>query len=416
MTPPPDRHRKSESKRKRFEDEDEDEEMGSVTHRNSPSRERDSEHRAFAGRRLIPKRIRAGIGVAACIDVGDREGNNSSSSGGESAGHPTHGALFCDRFGEAATGGRDTNSNRELGTVSRTNTHTERDGSSNHLDLGKMLTSLDKSRLLSLLSSLLSLHPHLASTMHSLIPTPTLESVHQSLDAYEASIKQALPFGHEPNRPEYAWSRLKGPVAEMVGDIQGWMEFFKAKQEETSAQNEGVHPNTMFSLLFYITARAVKIQRDYLPPVPAIADVVGSSNADASPWIDSSSSAARMLASLPSSVTAPHSPNVLATVLLPLLLGAWDALLGRISHDVNGLGKMFGREIVAGWLRGLEQLVRECASCQRRERSSAAEDNEGSSYVESTEETAETLRAVRASVQGLDEGFRREIGWVVSVF
>ncbi|CAO1620096.1 unnamed protein product [Parajaminaea phylloscopi] len=398
VAPPPDRHRKSESKRKRFEDEDGDEVMGGDVHRASPARERDGEMRALAGRSLVPKRIRAGLGSVA-IAVDDPSHTAS----------PTPSSATSARINEA-------------GSTSRSGDATPTHDASTHLDLGKMLASLDKSHLLTMLSSLLTMHPQLASTIHGLIPTPTLESVHQSLDAYESSIKQALPFGHGAIRPEYAWNRLKGPVADMVADIQGWMEFFRAKQQGASEQHEGVHPNTMFSLLLSITARMVKIQRDYLPPVPALAGVSSRLGGDAS-YRATSGTGAAMLASLPPSAASPHSPNVLLTMLLPQLLGAWDALLQRVSHDVNGLGKMFGREVVAGWLRGLEQLLAECdieSRCVAEEAPASASGAVGRNDDAATDSTrrepGETLRAVQASVRGLSDGFKREIGWVVGSF
>lgn len=409
-TPPPsvpDRNRKSEVKRKRFDEEDEDEEMGGVATRSSPSREREADVRILAGRSLVPKRLRAGLGLV--TGGGTSEGDAGSP---RQSSTPWRSSEASNLRSESRSGPNDVKAD---------------DPSGNNVDLGKLLASLDKPHLLSLLSSLLSLQPQLASTIHSLIPTPTLESVNMSLDAYEASIKQALPFGHGAIRPEYAWNRLKIPVADMVSDIQGWMEFFRAKQEETSTQNQGVHPNTMFALLHSITAKTIRIQREYLPPVPTMSNGLSSGTGKTLPSSWSSTAATSLLASLPSGLVSPHSPNVLINTLLPLLLGAWDALLARISHDVNGLGKMFGREVVVSWLRGLEQLLRNCDSTVDRSStatttSSVTDDGRQdsgriSSQLNSDErETAETLQAVHASIRSIGEGFKREIGWVVGVF
>lgn len=420
-TPPlPDRTRKSESKRKRFDDDDADadEEMGAASSaKGSPSRERDPlADRIIGGRNLIPKRMRAGLGSLAATDTADVTVSADSQA--------QHQARFPDWRNSSAA------SDERAST-------TGDDG--NQVDLGKMLASLDKTDLLSLLSSLLSLRPELTSTVHSLLPVPTLESVNHSLDAYEASIRQALPFGDGPIRPEYAWNRLRSPVGELAAGVQGWMEFFRAKQEQTSAQNQGVHPNTMFALLLTITARAVKIQRDLLPPVPAasLGALSGGASTTTTPRFafGVGSAATALRSSLPASLTSPHSPNAIATTLLPLLLSAWDALLSRISQDINAQGKMFGREVVVGWMRGIEQLLVECDPPQQVSQAhstwqgaaagidattaasnapTASTDGDGRHGDEADEGVA-VLSAIRGSFDVLGQGFRREIGWVIGL-
>ncbi|PWN29695.1 hypothetical protein BDZ90DRAFT_230549 [Jaminaea rosea] len=396
---PPDKFRKSESKRKRFEDEDEDEEMGGLSIRGSPSRDRDTptaEGRAMAGRSLVPKRIRAGPGAVTGVDV---PGGSSSSSGLTSAWHK----------------GDDLPSANATSSATPASATASFSPSSSNIDLGKLLTSLDKANLLSLLSSLLSLRPELSSTIHSLLPIPTLESVNQSLDAYESDIKQALPFGSGSVRAEYAWNRLRSPVADMVAGIQGWMEFFRAKQEETSAQNEGVHPSTMFSLLLSITIRTIKIQRDLLPAVPSTALGMFSGSGEQARTAWSSSSPSTFLSALPASLSSPHSPNLIVTTLLPLLLGAWDALLGRISHDINVESKMLGREVVVSWFRGIEQLLAECEASKQQQQQQHGDRSAGAAEQGSSE-GAEALRAIQGSVQKLGTQLKSEIGWTIGLY
>lgn len=270
---------------------------------------------------------------------------------------------------------------------------------------------MDKPNLLSLLSSLLSQHPEIVSSIHTLLPLPTLESVNQSLDAYEAAIKSALPFNAEnvSIRSEYTWNRLRGPVGELVSGVQGWMDFFHAKEEQEN-ESGGVHPSTMFSLLHTITARTIKIQKDLLPIVPD-QWISGSSSLHSTAGRDraalssgSSSSQRVLLSTLPAGLLSPANPNALLTTLLPLLLGAWDGLLARIAHDINGKGKMFGREVVVAWLRGVEGL--------------AGGDIAASGSGESDEDgqRLEVLRSVQKSLKGVEADFKREIGWVVGLF
>lgn len=402
--PLPDKSRKSESKRKRFDDDDDvDDEMdgggataSSPTHRSSPSVDSHGagEMRQLAGRNLVPKRMRAGLGGMRAMGVEHGAGPLSPSQ-----------------------------STHMTNDVARNRTHSRGDSESNngadHADLGKMLASLDKPHLLSLLSSLLASNPSLSPTIRSLLPLPTLEFVNTSLDSYEASIKAALPFVEAASddtqvRPEYAWNRLRGPVAELVAGVQSWMDFFSSREAQDAGQGKEVHPATMFQLLHTITMRTIKIQRDMLPVVPSsilsTSTVRGGVTTAGDSSTSSSSSSpmtAHLLSSLPLPLRSPASPNTLLTTLLPLLLQSWESLLRRISHSLNVEGKMYGREVVVGWLRGCETL---------RQQVVQADGHHAAAMAGHEEQKRLVLETIQNCLEEVDQGFRREIGWCVGIY
>lgn len=242
-------------------------------------------------------------------------------------------------------------------------------------------------------------------TVRSLLPLPTLEFVNASLDSYEASIKAALPFEAGQNetsniRPEYAWNRLRGPVAELVSGIQSWMDFFTSREAQDVGQGKEVRPTTMFELLHTITLRVIKIQRDMLPIVSPSTLTISAPREDSS-RTQGSLMTTQLLSSLPPALRSPASPNVILTSLLPLLLQAWESLLRRISHDLNVEGKMYGREVIVGWLRGCETLRQEVDQRQQ-----TIEDEQKRLVVET----------IQNCLKEIDQGFRREIGWCVGVY
>lgn len=260
----------------------------------------------------------------------------------------------------------------------------------------------------------MSAQPALTSTVQALLPLPTLESITASIDACEEAIRLALPYASEPMRAEYVWTRLRGPVAEYVSTVQGWMDFFKSKQQEGG---DAVHPSTMFVLLQTITFRTVKIQQDLLPPLNATSSSSVSSQSKSSLSSQpSSSTSASFVRSLPTSMLAPGSPNALQNTLLPLLLTAWDALVERICHDVNTSGRMFGREVVFSWIRGLETLCGgEIVAPERTDddAAGAAAGAYGEDRDRANKEKTMVLQAMQRSMQSILSRFTQEIGWVV---
>lgn len=187
------------------------------------------------------------------------------------------------------------------------------------------------------------------------------------------------------------------------------MGFYRVKQEQQQHDGEQeTHPTTMFALLHTITRRVVKIQKEILPPVPGNGFFSSSSNNSNSSRSTrsrdkaSSTPSTFLLNSLPGATTSPTSPNTILAVLLPLLLEVWEELLSRITRDVNVNGRMFGREVVVGWMRGLEDMLAVCAC-------------EGQRHGEEEGEREKVMGCIARSLEMVGEGLKRKIGWVVGM-
>ncbi|KAJ1028639.1 hypothetical protein NDA16_001805 [Ustilago loliicola] len=253
------------------------------------------------------------------------------------------------------------------------------------VDIGKMLASMDKPSLLSMLSSLLSQSKDatLPAQILSLLPSPSLDSVDASLDELEKAIRSAIPFVADGSsaRQEYTWSRLRAPVAAFVDAALGYLPFFvteleadreerlRADQRGLQADREEVHPATTFTLLLMLTNRVLRIEA-LLPSVTksSLAFNLFTASSQPSFGFNTNGSAAPMSPTkadaygkhgnlaylLGNDFSLPSSPDALMTVLMPAILKQWTTLLHRLDKAVNGDGRMFSQDMVLSWARGLE--------------------------------------------------------------
>lgn len=276
------------------------------------------------------------------------------------------------------------------------------------VDLGKMLASLDRPELLSLVMRLLnaSSDPTLPAQVQALLPAPSLESISITLNALEAAIQQAMPLPGA--RAEYIWGRVRGPLNEYATTAVGFTETLLQRRNAQSAASASssateldpdglVHPTTAFAFLLDLTARVLRIERTLPLPAKSGFSTPTSSTSSAmstpgggpkatSSWIRQTSShlafkefmRAQTSASTPAASSAPvsffggfsqpssafgssliessSSADALISILVPVLLSQWDTLLRRMSTAVNQQGRMFGQEVVLGWYRSLIAL------------------------------------------------------------
>ncbi|KAE8260855.1 hypothetical protein A4X13_0g70 [Tilletia indica] len=266
------------------------------------------------------------------------------------------------------------------------------------IDLGKMLASLDRPELLSLLMRLLtsSTDPSLPAQIQSLLPAPSLESINTTLNALEAAIQQAMPIAGA--RAEYVWGRVRGPLNEFATTAVGFAEtLLQRRNNAPSTSSSGsstteldpdghVHATTAFAFLLDLTGRVLRIERTLPPPPKSIFFATPAGNSSSSAGSNStgrqknsqqtsaflvfqdvlrgktsSSSTASSSAFSTLSNGGASSADALVTILVPTLLSQWDTLLRRLSSAVNGQGRMFGQEVVLGWYRALNALGSEGA-------------------------------------------------------
>jgi len=231
------------------------------------------------------------------------------------------------------------------------------------VDLGKMLASLPKPALLSILNSLAQQQPTLKPAILALIPPPSLESFTTSLTTLEKRVLYSAPRG-VGLRDEYVWSRVRSSLEEYVSEGRQFLTVFCPPSTSSpgpsgSTVNETLHPSTTFTFLATLTASIRRIE-DILP--------------------------------IPQSSNDPHlyrsNPNdPLSSHLLPSLLNHWHLFITKISHNVNQLGRIISAETVRSWFRQLESLNQS----NRNDRLSTR------------------------AIEGVRERLVKEIGWTVGI-
>ncbi|EST07639.2 hypothetical protein PSEUBRA_002730 [Kalmanozyma brasiliensis GHG001] len=376
--------RRSDAKRRRDLDDDdddfdEDDDMGHVqrSRLGSDSFAPPHEHK----RVVLPKRMRAGLGFglknAEPLTYSAHQAASVSTSSAFSPSTPTHSqnnALF--------TPSHSASKRQALGLSNRVGM------SGIDVDIGKMLASMDKPSLLSMLSSLLlqSTDATLPAQILSLLPTPSLDSVESSLDELEKAIRSAIPFVADGStaRHEYTWSRLRAPIAAFVDAALGYLPFFvteldsdreqrlRERDPRLQADREEVHPATTFTFLLMITSRVLRIEA-LLPSVTKSSlafnlftassqqtsfgfGAGGSTPTTPSKMVatDAYGKHSNLAYMLGTEFAQPSSPDALMTVLMPAILKQWTTLLHRLDKAVNGDGRMFSQEMVLTWARALE--------------------------------------------------------------
>ncbi|EPQ28727.1 uncharacterized protein PFL1_03531 [Pseudozyma flocculosa PF-1] len=280
------------------------------------------------------------------------------------------------------------------------------------VDLGKMLASVDKASLLSMLMNLLaqSKDPNLGAQILSLLPTPSLETVEAALDEAEKNVRAAIPYTQGGDaagvRDEYTWSRVRGPLAAFSDAALSYLPFFVSEldakrggaggsgsgADEAVAKREEVHPATTFTFLHALTLRVLRLHA-LLPPVPKSSLAFSALRLDRAPSTSfgfgfgsaaasgsmggggggshstvagssrgGESKHSNLAERIPEAYTSLVSPDALLSTLMPALLKQWTILVERLDRAVNVEGRMFGQEVVLGWARALDTVNTQASS------------------------------------------------------
>lgn len=281
-------------------------------------------------------------------------------------------------------------------------------------DVGRLLASLDKGSLLTVFSRLLTTDASLAERIRTLIPTPSLASVQASLDEALRVIRSASLNASEM-RPEFAWGRLRVPVAEFTTTVTGFLPFFVDRHGEqhhqsgrldsspssgsSFAMREVLHPSTTFSFLQLITERAQSIMSETPPTPENLSASLFSPDATNAVIVAHKSGTPKYILkmyqdALPAEKLTAVNPNVIVSQLVPTLLLHWADFVDAVSSSVNEEGRMFGADTVRGWLSAMEAL----ASSKHGANNNPEKDEE---------------RACRASLFALGQRLHEQIGWLV---
>lgn len=223
------------------------------------------------------------------------------------------------------------------------------------VDLGKLLASLDKPALLSLLHRLATDDAALSQRIYTLMPSPSLEGVSAVLDASEARMRAVLPAQATAREP-YVWLRVRSALAELAGEVLSLLPLFSVAQASgDAAPREPPHPATAFAFLITVTQRMLAVARllpsDVSGVTSAAAPSERSRRHDQVAALD-----ALFLSLLPPRLAARDSPDALSSRVFPALFREWEHWLRAVDTAVNRDGRMYGQEVVLSWQRALAAL------------------------------------------------------------
>ncbi|CAG8533389.1 3288_t:CDS:2 [Acaulospora morrowiae] len=98
--------------------------------------------------------------------------------------------------------------------------------------LSKLLGTLDKPQLLSLINNLIDAHPNLQSEIASNIPRPTIQSVTRILEGMEKKYLDSFPYTKwGSSKDDYSFNRVKPAIMELQGAIMDYADHFTSPEE-----------------------------------------------------------------------------------------------------------------------------------------------------------------------------------------
>ncbi|CEH14595.1 hypothetical protein CBOM_02424 [Ceraceosorus bombacis] len=354
-------------------------------------------------RQVLPKRMRSGMTIHSTTR------DNSTEYGQE---HSTSGRMSSDKEWAA----------RHPASAAGSAESTQ-GGNDPEVDLGKLLAMLDRPSLLVLLSRLLahSTDSTLPAQMLRHMPTPSIATFGASLDECERQVRAAIPNATNAGvRAEWAWSRIRNPLQDFVTSAIGFFRLFDdTPGSENTNQIDNIHPSTTFSFLHDLTERLLRIQAT-LPPVPdstlafAAHTALSQHEYQGSTTRTNASGHDVLRSLLDARMLSRASPNTLISQLAPYLLHRWSTLLERISGAVNEEGRIFGQDMINGWLSALQTLgcsgltsASSVLMSNNRLSPSAGPADAGAIGPEE--------RAIRQVLQMYHRALVQQIGWLVGV-
>ena len=197
-------------------------------------------------------------------------------------------------------------------------------------------------------------------------------------------------------RAEFAWGRLRNPVADFVTTALGFLPFFVDDAKDggvLSSRQEMPHPSTTFNFLHALTVRTLRIL-SLLPSTPSTLSVSLFSFDAGKPFFSGNGVCASVKAyqeMIPAELLTSSNPNTIVMQLIPSLLTQWSRLQEKLCKGVNEEGKMFGSEMMRGWIMSLEVLGSQDGLVKAEE------------------------RAFRAVLDGIRGRLEQEVGWLIGL-
>nr|CAG8469191.1 4794_t:CDS:2 [Entrophospora candida] len=178
-------------------------------------------------------------------------------------------------------------------------------GNDKNFPLSKLLATLDKSQLLSLINNLIDSHPNLQSEISSNVPRPTIHSVSTVLAGLEKRYHDSFPYskwGHL--KDDYSFNRVKPAILDLKAAIIDYADHFTSSEE---------FPTITFSFLHLVTEIAHRLPE----------------------WDN-------------------RSHNEIKHDLYLKLVEYWQKATREAANKISD-GKIYGQTVVNEWARNLEQ-------------------------------------------------------------
>ncbi|KAI8853743.1 Cut8 six-helix bundle-domain-containing protein [Chytridium lagenaria] len=191
--------------------------------------------------------------------------------------------------------------------------HDASSSSSSTFPVARLLETLSKDDLLSMLVSLMSQHPSLENSVASLLPRPTLSSATLHLQQLFKALEAAFPYSRwGPDRSDYAFNRVRSNLHDLLEAFSHYLTHFTEPSMYPDAITHE-YPANAFAFLRLCSQMAATL------PV----------------W------------------SSDHHNSICRDLAYTRISKAWKIAVQEIQRRIRDEGRMFPATLIAEWARDL---------------------------------------------------------------
>ncbi|KAJ3216089.1 Tethering factor for nuclear proteasome sts1, partial [Dinochytrium kinnereticum] len=181
------------------------------------------------------------------------------------------------------------------------------------LPVARLLETLGKEELLSMLATLMNQHPALEGSVAALLPRPTLSSATTHLQQLMKNLEGAFPYNRwGPDRSDYAFNRVRNQLSDLLETLQHYLTHFTEPSMYPDSLSHD-YPSNAFTFLRY---------------------------------------SAQIASSLPV-WSSDHHNSVCRDMAFARISKAWILATGEIHRRMRDEGRMYPASLIAEWARDL---------------------------------------------------------------
>ena len=211
------------------------------------------------------------------------------------------------------------------------------------------VATLPPQSLLPILTSLLSTHPSLKSTVLSLIPRPTLDTAVNAVNQSFKKLRDAYPYSSSiPTHASQNYSSTTFPFGGGFGSA--------VVAPSTQSSQGGMRDSYVQSRLRPHISDYVSIAFSYLPYFSYSSEASTSTTPGKEKAVVDPTETFMYLSSITNHLISqpPLAQALLVPLLLPRLLQEWSSWVNRVDRYVNNEAGIFGMEVAQNWIKTLE--------------------------------------------------------------